>query len=146
MVVAHQVAIALFLRKTVINTRTKVTVAETVALEIEAEITQGKVAGMVDEEDGSATTDFKGEVLTPSWQHLLSSCRPPASSDTPSHNEYTGELVAAACRRFPSHRRGTTIVEPLTKSGESGARGSSNTGPATALIPVGVTATTEFTS
>ncbi|KAG2919881.1 hypothetical protein PC114_g6295 [Phytophthora cactorum] len=68
MVVAHQVAIALFLRKTVINTRTKVTVAETVALEIEAEITQGKVAGMVDEEDGSATTDFKGEVLTPSWQ------------------------------------------------------------------------------
>ncbi|KAG2948587.1 hypothetical protein PC117_g5890 [Phytophthora cactorum] len=63
MVVAHQVAIALFLRKTVINTRTKVTVAETVALEIEAEITQGKVAGMVDEEDGSATTDFKGEVL-----------------------------------------------------------------------------------
>ncbi|KAG3096136.1 hypothetical protein PC122_g5041 [Phytophthora cactorum] len=108
MVVAHQVAIALFLRKTVINTRTKVTVAETVALEIEAEITQGKVAGMVDEEDG--------------------------------------ELVAAACRRFPSHRRGTTIVEPLTKSGESGARGSSNTGPATALIPVGVTATTEFTS
>ncbi|KAG3115487.1 hypothetical protein PI125_g5487 [Phytophthora idaei] len=68
MVVAHQVAIALFLRKTVINTRTKVTVAETVALEIEAEITQSKVAGMVDEEDGSATTDFKGEVLTPPWQ------------------------------------------------------------------------------